>query len=67
MPPCAACISFPAANSISAAVLVISHDDRYFHLADRLIRMENGQIVAIETLVARDPATLAPAELAAAQ
>jgi putative ATP-binding cassette transporter len=48
-------------------VLVISHDDRYFHLADRLIRMENGQIVAIETPVARDPATLAPAELAAAQ
>ena len=26
------------------AVLVISHDDRYFHLADRLIRMENGQL-----------------------
>ncbi len=67
MPPCAACISCRAANSISVAVLVISHDDRYFHLADRLIRMENGQIVAIETTVARDPATLAPAELAAAQ
>ena len=31
------------------AVLVISHDDRYFHLADRLIRMENGQVIAIET------------------
>jgi putative ATP-binding cassette transporter len=26
-------------------ILVISHDDRYFHLADRLIRMENGQLV----------------------
>jgi putative pyoverdin transport system ATP-binding/permease protein len=25
-------------------VLVISHDDRYFHLADRLIRLENGQL-----------------------
>jgi putative pyoverdin transport system ATP-binding/permease protein len=24
------------------AVLVISHDDRYFHLADRVIRMESG-------------------------
>ncbi|WP_445403206.1 hypothetical protein [Achromobacter aegrifaciens] len=46
---------------------MISHDDRYFHLADRLIRMENGQIVAIETTVARDLAILAPAELAAAQ
>ncbi|MDC8759694.1 cyclic peptide export ABC transporter [Janthinobacterium fluminis] len=25
-------------------ILVISHDDRYFHLADRLLRMENGQL-----------------------
>ncbi|MBB3120925.1 cyclic peptide export ABC transporter [Pseudoduganella violacea] len=25
-------------------ILVISHDDRYFHVADRLIRMENGQL-----------------------
>ncbi|MDH1299657.1 MULTISPECIES: hypothetical protein [Achromobacter] len=44
-----------------------SHDDRYFHLADRLIRMENGQITAIETSVAGDLAKLAPAELAAVQ
>ncbi|MBD9428415.1 cyclic peptide export ABC transporter [Achromobacter sp. ACM03] len=57
----------PELRARGKAVLVISHDDRYFHLADRLIRMENGQIVAIETPVARDPATLAPAELAAAQ
>jgi putative ATP-binding cassette transporter len=27
------------------AVLVISHDERYFHLADRMIYMENGRIV----------------------
>jgi putative ATP-binding cassette transporter len=27
------------------AILVISHDDRYFHLADRLIRMENGRLL----------------------
>ena len=26
------------------AVLVITHDDRYFHLADRLIRLDYGQI-----------------------
>lgn len=25
-------------------LLVISHDDRYFHLADRLIRLESGQL-----------------------
>jgi putative pyoverdin transport system ATP-binding/permease protein len=27
------------------AVLVISHDDRYFHLADQLIKLEYGQRV----------------------
>ena len=26
-------------------LLVISHDDRYFHLADQLIKLERGQIV----------------------
>ncbi len=31
------------------AVLVISHDDRYFHLADRLVKLDYGQIVACET------------------
>jgi putative pyoverdin transport system ATP-binding/permease protein len=30
------------------AVLAISHDDRYFHLADRCIKLENGIIVADE-------------------
>jgi putative ATP-binding cassette transporter len=29
-------------------VLVISHDDRYFYLADRCIKLEEGQIVAME-------------------
>jgi putative pyoverdin transport system ATP-binding/permease protein len=28
------------------AVLVISHDDRYFHLADRLLKLDYGKIVA---------------------
>lgn len=27
------------------AVVVISHDDRYFHLADRVIRMEDGRLI----------------------
>ena len=26
-------------------VVVITHDDHYFHLADRCIRLENGQIL----------------------
>lgn len=29
-------------------VLAITHDDRYFHLADRCIKLEEGQIKAIE-------------------
>lgn len=30
------------------AVLAISHDDRYFHLADRCIKLENGIVVSDE-------------------
>ena len=35
----------PELRAMGKAVLVISHDDRYFHLADRLIRMESGCLV----------------------
>ena len=35
----------PELRTMGKAVLVISHDDRYFHLADRLIRMESGQLI----------------------
>lgn len=38
----------PELRARGKAILVISHDDRYFHLGDRLIRMENGQVVRIE-------------------
>lgn len=38
----------PELREMGKSVLVISHDDRYFHLADRLIRMENGQVIAVE-------------------
>ena len=47
----------PELRATGKAVLVISHDDRYFHLADRLVRMENGQIVAIETPPLASPQT----------
>lgn len=43
------CELLPELKAMGKTVLVISHDDRYFHLADRLIRMENGQVVAVET------------------
>jgi putative ATP-binding cassette transporter len=35
----------PELRAMGKAVLVISHDDRYFHLADRLIRMESGALI----------------------
>ena len=36
----------PELRAQGKAVLVISHDDRYFHLGDRLVRLESGQLVA---------------------
>jgi putative ATP-binding cassette transporter len=29
-------------------VIVVSHDDRYFHIPDRILKMEYGQIVESE-------------------
>ena len=37
------------------AMLVISHDDRSFNLADQLVRMENGRIVSVEPAGQRLP------------
>jgi putative ATP-binding cassette transporter len=35
----------PDLRARQKAVLVISHDDRYFHLADRLVKLDCGQLV----------------------
>lgn len=35
----------PELRARHKAVLVISHDDRYFHLADRIVKLDYGQIV----------------------
>lgn len=35
----------PALRAQGRTLLVISHDDRYFHLADRVVRMAQGRIV----------------------
>ncbi|ACA90482.1 MULTISPECIES: cyclic peptide export ABC transporter [Burkholderia cepacia complex] len=37
----------PALKANGKTVLVITHDDRYFDLADRLVKLENGRIAAI--------------------
>jgi putative ATP-binding cassette transporter len=36
----------PELRSRNKAVLVITHDDRYFHLADRVIKLDYGQIAS---------------------
>ena len=39
-----------AAASPARAVLVVTHDDRIFSFADRIVRMEDGRIAATDTL-----------------
>lgn len=38
----------PALKARGKTVLAITHDDRYFYLADRCIKLEEGQIIAME-------------------
>jgi putative pyoverdin transport system ATP-binding/permease protein len=37
----------PELKSRGKTLLVISHDDRYYHLADRIVKLEYGQIESI--------------------
>jgi putative ATP-binding cassette transporter len=36
---------------LGKTIVVISHDDRYFHLADRVVRLADGRIVEDDTMV----------------
>jgi len=36
----------PELKASGKTIFVISHDDRYYHLADRLIKLEDGQVVS---------------------
>ena len=38
----------PALKARGKTVLVISHDDRYYHLGDNVVRLEYGQLVSQE-------------------
>lgn len=38
----------PGLKGAGKTVLVISHDDRYFHLADRILRLESGKLLPLE-------------------
>jgi putative pyoverdin transport system ATP-binding/permease protein len=42
----------PKLKSAGKTTVVITHDDRYFDMADRMIKLEEGQIVHDESLVA---------------
>jgi putative ATP-binding cassette transporter len=58
----------PDLRARQKAVLVISHDDRYFHLADRLVKLDCGQLVTGEevpnaTVAARVVLGAGPADL----
>ncbi|TXI12464.1 MAG: cyclic peptide export ABC transporter [Rhizobium sp.] len=35
----------PELKAMGRTLIVISHDDRYFHVADRIMRMANGRII----------------------
>jgi putative ATP-binding cassette transporter len=48
----------PELRAQGKTLIVISHDDRYFDVADRLLRMRAGQIVEIH----RNPTGAAPAQ-----
>jgi putative ATP-binding cassette transporter len=37
----------PDLKRLGKTVIVITHDDRYFHAADRILRLESGQLLAL--------------------
>ncbi|MGP9590657.1 cyclic peptide export ABC transporter [Halomonas sp. AOP42-B2-16] len=49
------CEILPELKRMGKAVLVITHDDRYFHLADRLVRLESGKLLTAESETAEEP------------
>ncbi|HJT21112.1 MAG TPA: hypothetical protein VJ746_11615, partial [Nitrospira sp.] len=38
----------PDLRARGKTVIVITHDDRFFHLGDRIIKLEDGQLVEAE-------------------
>jgi putative pyoverdin transport system ATP-binding/permease protein len=57
----------PELKKRGKAVVVVSHDDRYFHVADKVVYMENGRIVpqpASGEKVGSQPAVAKVAEVA---
>ncbi|MEM7584613.1 MAG: cyclic peptide export ABC transporter [Acidobacteriota bacterium] len=57
------CEILPELRRRGKTVVAISHDDRFFHLADRMIKLDAGQVTAAPTTVAVN-STERPAALA---
>ncbi|MCX6319218.1 MAG: cyclic peptide export ABC transporter [Bacteroidetes bacterium] len=38
----------PELNKMGSTIIIITHDDRYLHLAKRILRMEDGQLLEIK-------------------
>lgn len=49
-------------RELGKSVIVISHDDRYFHVADRIVRLENGQVLLANSIKLVSRPRLAAAE-----
>jgi len=50
----------PELRNRGKAVVVITHDDRYFHLGDRVVKLEDGKVVthAVERMISAERAIL---------
>jgi len=44
----------PELKARNKAIVVISHDDRYFHVADRIVVMEEGRVARTHTVSAEE-------------
>lgn len=49
----------PELKARGKTVIVISHDDRYYHVADRVIKLEDGKLQYDQQVIACDDAQLA--------
>ena len=42
-------------------IIAATHDDHYFHVADRILKLDDGRLVPFTDATAQSPSTTAPA------